>query len=166
MPIVRDTPYEIVLRIRGRWLTAIILIVGGTFFVIFGMDALRTLGLWWVPSIGLLMVLFGIWTARTSIKITFSDGITVNRRYLPPFLSFLPYLSHLPFLPLKRTISKQEAKSAYVRNVKRVHGGWFLSYPRVHQVRIVLSSGKEVTLLEDNELAVAAHLKQRISEFA
>ena len=99
-------------------------------------------------------------------KVTFDKPpgyMTVTRGHIPLFLWFVR----------TKRISKEEARSVFVRSVERmVFGGYIgLNVPSTsrhtaYQVKVVMNSGKEVTLHGDWNTDVSNYLARRISEFS
>lgn len=119
----------------------------------------------WIPAgFGLFFVLLGIWMVGMTTKITFNQPpgyMTVTLGKWPLFLWFLR----------TKRISKEEARSAFVRSVKRMVSGGDWNMPSssrhtAYQVKVVMNSGKEVTLHEDWNPDVSNYLARRISEFS
>ncbi len=109
--------------------------------------------IYWIVGTGLFLVLLGIWMVGITTKITFNQPpgyMTVTLGMWPLFLWFLR----------TKRISKEDARSAFVRS------GEPASWHTAYQARVVMESGKEVTLVEDGNPSVSNYLVRRILEFS
>ena len=137
---------------------------------------------WWVYALGAVMILCGIMISVTTrflltpvgivaillgilLLVRSSTRITFDQ---PPGYMTMRWgvRRYWPYFVRTTQISKEEAREARVRGVDRTVGGMYsFGTVTVYQVRVMMSSGKEVTLHEDSEQHVADYLARRIRQF-
>jgi len=114
----------------------------------------------WISGIGLLVVLFGIWMVSMTTKVIFGQPpgyMTVTRGHIPLFLWFLR----------TRVISKEEARTAFVRTFLRNTWDRWGGMATAYELRVVTRSGKEVKLYDGGWKGnKAGYLAKRILDFA
>jgi hypothetical protein len=155
----RDTQEEIVVGTPWQYLAAgcLLLLMGISGLIVLTVIAFPikyTLVLFLlIPSIFPVgWLLLGIYYLGWRTKVTFNQPpgyITVTRGHIP---IFLPQLR-------RRCISREEAKSVYLRSVGRNLGGG--GWRTAHEVRIITEAGKELTLCDCWKRDKVEYLVQR-----
>lgn len=119
--------------------------------------------MWFMVGFGVFFVLLGIWMVGMTTKVVFNKPyghITITRGYVPIFL----------VSKRKKRISREEAKSVFVRSRERwVSTGPTASggYATFYETKVITSSGKELKLYGGGtNRGVADYLAKRILDFA
>lgn len=162
MPITKDTQSEVVVK-KPLWLRALawLIVILGIMFLIAGLAQLVLFGSMMV-GFGLLFALLGTFLITESTKVNFNKPpghVTVTLGNYPLFF----------WVPRTKVISREEAKSVFVYPVEGTFTDAFGNSARktyAYRVKVVVSSGKEVTLHDDGRADVANHLAKRILDFA